>query len=95
MDHLSLTALKRRIRPLRVTATLTLEQASAVGALSRDVAKFRAAVTQAERLLELVGVLDDRLERELAARAIELSCERKRLVLELMPAARNGPAGHV
>jgi hypothetical protein len=89
MDHHSLTTLKRRIRPLRVTGTLTLEQASAAGALNRDVARFRAAVTQAERILELAGVLDDRLERELAARAIELSCERKRLVLGLI-ASRPG-----
>ena len=83
MDHASLSALRSRIRPVELRGSFTLEQASAAVAVNRDVARFHAAVAQAERILEIVGELDVRLEHELAARALDLVRARSRVEHEL------------
>jgi hypothetical protein len=72
MDRAALAALKRRVRPVGLSGMFTLEQASAAVALNRDVARFHAAVTQAERILTLAGSLDLRLVHELTLRAGQL-----------------------
>lgn len=94
MDRAALASLKQRIHPVTLSGTLTLEQASLAIALNRDVARFHAVVAQAERILELAGEIDARLEQELNTRAAELSAQsqetRERLSGEAdEPAARD------
>lgn len=79
MDRATLETLKRMIRPISLNGTLTLEQASSAANLNFDIARFHAAVAQAERILKLAGVVDDRLEHELMARALQLTQRREEL----------------
>lgn len=83
MDQGSLSALKRRVNPIALSGSLSLEQAASAITLNRDVERFHAAVAQAERILELAGALDVRLEHELAARAHELTLTRARVEVAL------------
>jgi hypothetical protein len=87
MDQGTLATLKHMIRPISLDGTLTLEQASSVGNLNSEVARFHAAVTQTERILALAGVVDDRLEHELMGWALRLTRRREEL------AGRGRPGG--
>lgn len=88
MDCTSLAALKARVRPIGLSGALTLEQASTAERHNCEVARFHAAVAQAHRILELAGVLDDRLEHELVARATQLARAREILARGLEPERR-------
>jgi hypothetical protein len=92
MDLATLETLKRMIRPISLYGTLTLEQASSAANLNFDVARFQAAVAQAERILALAGCVDDRLEHELVARALLLTDRREQLLRDAVR-ARGGEAG--
>jgi hypothetical protein len=72
MNGAVLRALKEQVRPVAITGALTLEQAAAAVRLNRDIARFHAALSQAEQILHLAGVLDERLRLELLTRAAQL-----------------------
>jgi hypothetical protein len=80
MDQATLATLKRMIRPVSLAGAMTMERAASLASLNFEVARFHAAVIQAERILGLAGILDERLERELVARALELARLREALV---------------
>lgn len=80
MDQETLATLKRMVRPIEVGGAFTLESASSVVSLNFEVARFHAAVIEAERILGQAGVLDERFERELVGRALELARERHLLL---------------
>jgi hypothetical protein len=79
MDQATLATLKRMIRPVSLAGAMTMERAASLASLNFEVARFHAAVIQAERILELAGILDERIERELVARALELARLREAL----------------
>jgi hypothetical protein len=76
IDRDALLALRDRVRPIVLTGTLTLEQASSAMRLNQAVAQFYRAVATAERLLALAGRLDPGFERELLDRAAHLAALR-------------------
>ncbi len=79
----TLRALEDSVRPVAITGALTLEQAASAVQLNRDVARFHAALAQARHILQLAGMLDERLRGEILARAAHLSRAREALVRDL------------
>lgn len=72
MDSDALGALKETIRPVPVGRALTLSEAARASKLNAEVARFYAALAMARRILDLAGVIDERLELELLRRAEQL-----------------------
>jgi hypothetical protein len=84
MNGASLRALQEAVKPVAITGSLTLEQGSRAVSLNREIARFHAALSQARRILGLAGVIDERLEREILARAAQLVRAREDLEAELL-----------